>query len=167
MTTPFALWITGLPASGKSTLAAALISKLRKRAVDPVVLDFDRFRKHFLPASVPSEEDRRRFYQGIVDMAALFVTRGIPVIIDAMGHRREYRDAARAQLPAFAEIFVDCPLEVCATRGLSPKAAEYEPPLHPELRIRSDREDPDDAARKIVDFLISSDWIPSRKLYKV
>ena len=64
MTTPFALWITGLPASGKSTLTAALLAKLRKRSVDPVVLDFDRFRKHFLAATLPSEDDRSRASTG-------------------------------------------------------------------------------------------------------
>jgi adenylylsulfate kinase len=69
MTTPFALWITGLPASGKSTLTIALLSKLRKRGVDPVALDFDTFRKYFLGASPVSEEDRTRFYQGLVAVA--------------------------------------------------------------------------------------------------
>lgn len=170
MTTPFALWITGLPASGKSTLTAALLTKLRKRSIDPVVLDFDGFRKHFLAATLPSEDDRLRFYRGIVDVAALFLARDIPVIIDATGNRRAYRAAARERLPAFAEVFLDCPLEVCVardTRGLHPKGAEFEPPLHPELRIRTDREDPQEAARKIVDFLIERGWIPSRKLYKV
>jgi adenylylsulfate kinase len=182
MTTPFVLWITGLPASGKSTLAAALLSKLRKRAVDPVLLEFDTFRKYFLAASASSEQDRTRFYQGIVEVASMFVARDIPVLIDATGNRREYRELARARFPAFAEVFVDCPAEVCVardTRGIyqnrlkgksapgSVPMADYEVPLHPELRISSDREDPEAAAIKIVDFLVSSDWIPSRKLYRV
>jgi adenylylsulfate kinase-like enzyme len=174
MTTPFVLWITGRPASGKSALAAALLSRLRKRGVDPVLLEFDTFRKYFLTGAAPSEQDRERFYQGIVDVASKFVDRGLPVLIDAAGNRREYRTAARNRFPAFAEIFVDCPLEICRerdTRGLlahRPDAADgYEAPLHPELHLRTDREDPEEGARKVVDFLVSSSWIPSRRLYKV
>jgi adenylylsulfate kinase len=182
MDIPFALWITGLPASGKSTITAALVAGLRKRGIDPIVLESDVFRKHFTPHATHSEEDRVSFYQGIVEIAAMILDRGIPVVIDATGNRRAYRTPARERFPKFAEVFVECPLEVCMGRdpkgiyrkGIEGSAstvpglqAEYEPPIHPELRIRSDHEDPDEAARKILDFLISSGWIPSRRLYRV
>lgn len=182
MIRPFVLWLTGLPASGKSSIAAALLALLRKRSVDPAVLESDTFRKYFTPHATHSEEDRVLFYQGIVEVAALLVDRQIPVVIDATGNRRTYRAPARERFPLFAEVLVDCPLEICMERdpkgiyrkGLDGTAttvpglqAEYEAPLHPELRIRSDRESPDEGARKILDFLISSEWIPSKKLYRV
>ena len=182
MTTPFALWITGLPASGKSSITANLVDRLRRRAIDPVVLESDVFRKYFAFQATHSEEERVHFYQGLVDVAAKFLDRGVPVLIDATGNRRAYRAPARERFPLFAEVFVDCPLEVCLERdpkgiyrkGLQGSATtvpglqvEYEPPIHPEVHIQSDREDPESAARKILDFLISSEWIPSRKLYRV
>jgi adenylylsulfate kinase len=182
MAKPFALWITGLPASGKSSITAALVAALHKRSIDPAVLESDVFRKYFTPHATHSEEDRALFYQGMVEVAGMFVARDLPVIIDATGNRRAYRSPARDRLPVFAEVFVDCPLEVCMARdpkGIYRMAreggattvpglqAEYEPPIHPEVRIRADREDPESAARKIVDFLISSEWIPSRRLYRV
>jgi adenylylsulfate kinase len=172
MDTPFALWITGLPASGKSTITAALVAGLRKRGIDPIVLESDVFRKYFVPQATHSEEDRVSFYQGIIEIAAMILERGIPVVIDATGSRRAYRTPARERFPKFAEVFVDCPLEVCIGRkGIEGSAsrlqAEYESPIHPEIRIRSDHEDPDEAARKILEFLISSGWIPSRRLYRV
>ena len=44
---------------------------------------------------------------------------------------------------------------------------EYDPPIHPEIRIRSDREEPEDAARKILDYLLTNEWIPTRRLHRV
>ncbi|MBI3854903.1 MAG: adenylyl-sulfate kinase [Planctomycetes bacterium] len=182
MTRPFVLWITGLPASGKSSIAAALTARLRARNVDPALLESDVFRKYFTPHATHSEADRTLFYQGMVEVAAMLVERGVPVILDATGNRRAYRAPARDRFPLFAEVFVDCPLEICMERdpkGLYHGAregrsttlpglqAEYERPIHPEVHIKSDREDPEEAARKILDFLISSEWIPSRKLYRV
>jgi len=182
MKEPFVLWLTGLPASGKSSIAAALVQRLRKRDVDPVVLESDVFRKYFTPHATHSEEDRLLFYQGMVEIASQFVNHNTPVIIDATGNLRCYRAPARERFRAFAEVLVECPLEVCVERdpkgiyrqarlGLATTVpglqAEYEPPLQPEVRIRSDQEDPEEAARKILDFLISSEWIPSRKLYRV
>jgi len=128
-----------------------------------VLLDFDLFRKHFLAPGPLPEAERVRFYQGIVEVAARFVDHDVPVIIDAPGNRRAYRDLARERIPDFAEIFVDCPAEVCADRA----PGSYEAPGHPELILHSAQEDPDSAARKIVTFLIDCGWIPSRKLYRV
>jgi len=182
MSATFALWLTGLPASGKSTITAELVSRLRARGVDPVVLESDVFRRYFTPHSTHSEEDRIQFYKGIVEMAGRFLEHGVPVLIDATGNRRAYRAPARERFPLFAEVYVDCPLERCMERdpkgiyamGLQGAAttvpglqAEYEPPIHPEVHIRADQEDPPSAARKIVDFLILSEWIPSRMLHRV
>ena len=178
----FVVWLTGLPASGKSTITAALQSLLRKRSIDPVVLESDVFRRYFTPHSTHSEEDRLLFYRGIVEVAAGFVDHGVPVLIDATGNRRAYRDPARERFPLFAEVSVECPLEICVERdpkgiyrlGRSGAATavpglqvEYEPPLHPEIRIQSDQEDPEAASRRILDFLITREWIPSRKVYRV
>jgi adenylylsulfate kinase len=182
METPFSLWITGLPASGKSSITEALLERLRRRGIDPVVLESDQFRKYFTPHATHSEEDRVSFYRGLVEVAAMILERGVPVILDATGNRRAYRQPARERFSKFAEVFVDCPLEICVARdpkgiyrrGLSGEAttvpglqAEYEPPIHPEIHIRSDQDEPDEGARKIMDFLISSEFIPTRRLYRV
>lgn len=182
MRTPFAIWITGLPASGKSSITAALVAALRGRGVRPAVLESDAFRKYFTPHAVYSAEDRELFYQGLVHVAGMLADHGVPVIIDATGNRRGYRALARRRLPLFAEVYVNCPLEVCLSRdpkGIYRKAreggatavpglqAEYEPPIRPEIEIRGDREDPESAARKILDFLILQEWIPTRGGHRV
>lgn len=182
MTKPFVLWLTGLPASGKSSITAALVKLLHRRNLDPVVLESDVFRRAFTPQATHSEEERLQFYRGMVEVAGLFYDRDIPVILDATGNRRAYREPARKRFDRFAEVLVECPLEVCMERD--PKGiyrrgregtattvpglqAEYEPPVRPEVVIHSDREDPESAARRILDFLIACSWVPSRKLYRV
>jgi len=182
MTEPFTLWLTGLPASGKSSITKVLVRLLHDRDVDPVVLESDTFRKYFTPDATHSEADRVLFYRGMVEVARLFTAHGVPVILDATGNRRSYRAPAREYLAPFAEVLVDCPLEICVQRdpkGIYQKGrsgaattvpglqVEYEAPLHPELHLRSDRQDPESAARTVLDFLICSNWIPSKKMYRV
>lgn len=162
----FAVWITGLPASGKSTVAAALASELRARGVDVEVLESDALRQIFTPHPRYDEEERDAFYGQIAHLAASLARHGVAVIIDATGNRRLYRDRARQQIPRFFEVYVDTPLEVCMSRD--PKGiyrdgrqvpglqAAYEPPLHPDAVIHGDREPSESAARRIVAVLIGS-----------
>ncbi len=172
----FAIWLTGPPASGKSTLAAALVKLLRARRIDPVVLESDALRKHF---SVDySEEGRTAFYRGMAHIGAMFVSHAVPVIFDATANRRVHRDGARKLIPKFIEVFVDCPLEVCVARdpkGLYRQAREgsittmpgpqtdYEPPERPDVHIRGDQEEPDAAARRIMEVLMERGLV-TRKL---
>lgn len=141
---PFAVWLTGLPASGKSTIARAL-----KSALGPGValLESNELRRVLTPRPTYSPEERDAFYAAIVHVAGLLVDHGVPVIIDATGHRRAYRDAARRRIGRFLEVFVDCPVDVCAARdpkGLYHGAAAarlpgvgvpYEPPERPDLVV--------------------------------
>ncbi len=172
----FALWITGRPGAGKTTLADALLRRLRKRGVDAVVLSSDFFRRRFSPRPIGAEEEREAFYRGIVEIAGLFVDRGIPVLIDATGMRRSYRAAAREGLGRFVEVHVDCPPEIAAarhaasgSRAAAPAepATEYEDPVHPEVSVRTDVEDPETAADRAMECLIASGLIPSRRRYLV
>lgn len=168
MAAPFALWITGRPASGKSTLAGLLVSALRRRGIDPAVLESDVFRRSVTPHLGYSEEDRRRFYEAMIYVGGLLYDHGVPVLFDATAHRREYRCAARRRFPVFFEVFVDCPLEVCQARdpkGIYRGAAQgtvealpgvqvpYEPPENPDVRWQSDREDPQEAVCRVLDLL--------------
>ncbi|MGE5698539.1 MAG: adenylyl-sulfate kinase [Deltaproteobacteria bacterium] len=170
----FAVWLTGLPASGKSTVAAALGNELAARGVNAEILESDALRRILTPAPAYTEEERDAFYGGVAYIGALLSRHGVSVIFDATANRRAYRDRARGQIPEFMEVYVDCPLPVCESRdpkGIYRKAREgkapnvpgiqagYEPPLHPELVVRGDSENPADAARRIIAALEKHGWL--------
>lgn len=168
------MWITGLPASGKSTVAAAVVRELAARGVAVAVLESDALRRVFTPHPRYSDEERDVFYGAMVHVGRLLAEHGVPVIFDATGNRRAYRDRARRQIPRFVEVYVDCPLEVCMARdpkGIYRRAREgaattvpgvqavYEPPAHPEVLVRGDGELPNLAARQIVATLVDKGYL--------
>lgn len=148
------LWFTGLSASGKSTIAAALEQALIQRGRTAYRLDGDNIR-HGLNKNLGfSAEDRAENIRRIAEVAKLFADSGCLALTSFISPYAKDRDAARAlhqaaQLP-FLEIFVDAPLDVCEQRdpkGLYKKARAgqlkgftgiddpYEAPANPELVI--------------------------------
>lgn len=112
----FAVWVTGLPGSGKSALAKGLERELAARGLDAVRLSMDERRKSWFPEPRYDEDERRRAYELLVDEAAALAGQGRGVILDATAHRRDVRDMARARIPRFAEIHVRCDLDTAMRR---------------------------------------------------
>jgi adenylylsulfate kinase len=106
----FAVWLTGLPAAGKSTIARALAAELTTRGIRPAVLESDALRAIFTPQPTYSEEERDTFYGSLAFVGSLLFEHGVPVILDATANRRRHRDRARATIPRFIEVLVECPL---------------------------------------------------------
>jgi protein-L-isoaspartate(D-aspartate) O-methyltransferase len=185
----WAVWITGPPGSGKSTIARAAADRLREEGEDVEVLELDRIRRVITPAPTYSDAEREAVYRALVYIGARLVGAGIPVIFDATAHRRAWRDLARATLPRYAEIQLSCPLSVCrwreATRlrGMAPTGiyararepgarvpgvnVEYEQAQASELRIDTAKESVDAAAAAVVQeirrrFLASAQAGPRR-----
>ncbi len=164
----FAIWITGLPASGKSTIARALKACLASRGVDAPILESDELRKVLTPQPHYSPAERDAFYRAMIYIGGLLADHGTPVIFDATAHRRLWRDEARRAFPRFLEVYAECPLEICMARdpkgiyrqgvesgkGAVPGLHEpYEPPEHPDVVIRCDRATIETAAGEIVEAL--------------
>ena len=161
------VWLTGLPASGKTTIARCLQAQLRERGMRPALLDSDQLRDILTPEATYELSDRDRFYEALAQLAAMFAEQGVQVIIAATANRRRYRQAARERVTKFCEVFVDCPLEVCRQRdpkglyaesddtgSLPGVGAAYEAPEHPELTVHSDRETAEESAGRVADFLL-------------
>jgi adenylylsulfate kinase len=125
--TGWVVWLTGLLASGKTTLACALRSKLGACGISTILLDSGTLRGVLLPNSSYAPTERDWLYNRLVELAAWLARAGEHVIIAATGNRRHYREAARAQLgPCFAEVWLRCPLDICRARdvkGLYSRAA--------------------------------------------
>jgi len=174
----FAVWVTGLPASGKSVLTAALVKRFNERGLQSVVLESDALRKLFSTETHYDDQDRDYFYGSIAFIGKVLTDHGLSVIFDATANKRAYRDRARREIHQFLEVYVDTPLEVSMQRdpkGIYRKAlsgeathvpgiqAEYEPPLKPDVVVHGDRENPDDASRRIVDALDARGWLSPRE----
>ena len=173
----FAVWITGLPASGKSTLASAVARQLGERGVNVTVLESDALRTLFSKTPRYDEHAREYFYGSIAFIGRVLTEHGISVIFDATANRRRYRDRARQQIPKFIEVFVECPLEVCVQRdpkGIYRQAREgsashvpgtqvpYESPKNPDIVIRGDRDEPEEASRRVIDLLARKAFLAGR-----
>ena len=165
----FAVWLTGLPASGKSTIAKALVSALAARGLDAALLESDVLRRVFTPHPRYDLEEREVFYRQLAYIGVLLTRHGVPVIFDAAANRRAYRDDARKQIPGFLEVYVECPLEICMSRdpkgiyhaGHEGKATivpglqePYEPPVNPDVVVHGESEAPETAAERVVSKLI-------------
>lgn len=168
------MWITGLPASGKSTLSRELQAQLSERGIDAALLESDALRRILSNHPSYDEQDRDAFYRLLAYVGTLLTKHGVPVIFDATANRREYRDRVRQQIDQFLEVYVECPLEVCMARD--PKAiysqarqgtatnvpgmqAAYEPPGKPDLLVRGDTERPAAAAARIVEKLAEKGYL--------
>jgi adenylylsulfate kinase len=141
------VWITGLPSSGKSTLARSVKALLP----DAILLDGDDLREILRPAPGYDAQARDDFYATLGGLASMLARQGHVVLVAATANRRRHRDAARALAPDFIEVWVDVTPEICAARdpkGLWASAREgripgfpgvgepYEPPVAPEVVAR-------------------------------
>jgi len=162
--TGWAVWITGLPASGKSLIARSLASKLEALGKSAQVLESDDLRRVLTPRPTYTPEERETFYHAMIHIGFLLASNGINVIFDATANRRRWRRKARETFPLFLEAFVDTPLEVCMERdpkGIYARAFEgkattvpgrqvpYETPERPEARLDG-RASPDLSADTIL-----------------
>jgi adenylylsulfate kinase len=164
------VWLTGLSASGKSTVALLVDQALTERGHHCCVLDGDNIRRGLNSDLGFSPEDRNENIRRIGEVARLFASHGTIALTAFISPYRVDRDRNRRIHDSgdFVEVHVECPLEVCEARdprGLYAKArsgeipeftgvsAPYEPPLDAEIVLRTDRETEDESAARIVAYL--------------
>jgi adenylylsulfate kinase len=168
----FAVWLTGTPASGKSRRARALKVLLEKEGVKVQHLESDELRKALTPNPTYSQEEREWFYGVMLYIGKMLADNGVNVILDATGNLRRYRDAARAGISRFCEVYVYCPQDVCIERD--PKdiyknaaagsaanvpgiGSAYEPPENPEVTVQGHKEEQDTSAATVVAWM-KTNW---------
>jgi adenylyl-sulfate kinase len=173
----FTVWFTGLSGSGKTTLAHLVHEKLRDRGIMNVeILDGDVVRTNLSKGLGFSKEDRDTNIRRIGFVCDLLTRNGVPNIAAAISPYRNIRDENRAKIGNFVEIYVKCPVEVCAERdvkGLYKKAFAgeileftgvsdpYEEPLNAEIVVETDKEPPEESVAKIIGTLEELGYIES------
>jgi len=162
------IWLTGLPGSGKTTIARAAEPKLKELGFKTELLDGDMVRKELSPDLGFTKEDREKHARRVVYLCKLLSRNGIIPIVSLISPYREFRAYARKEISVndnFVEVHVKCSLESCIKRdpkGLYKKALAgeikdltglqdpYEEPLNPELVIDTEKETLDESVNKLL-----------------
>ncbi len=164
------IWFTGLPSSGKSTVAFTVEHALIAQNHLAYVLDGDNIRFGLCNNLTFSAADRAENIRRIGEVGKLFVDTGVIVLASFVSPYRADRDAVRALMETerFIEIFVDTPLELCEARdpkGLYKKARDgsvphftgisdpYEAPTSPELTLKTAELSLEECALKVLQTL--------------
>ncbi|MCX8191975.1 MAG: adenylyl-sulfate kinase [Nitrososphaerales archaeon] len=112
----FSIWLTGLPGSGKSTIARELLKIFKERNIDVRYLQLDEIRNLITPNPTYDEREREIVYRAYVVIAKFLYDEGLNILLDATAHRRRWREFARSIMPRFIEVYIKCPIEVCIQR---------------------------------------------------
>lgn len=164
------VWLTGLSASGKSTIAREVELALIESGRNAFVLDGDNIRLGLNSNLSFSPEDRSENIRRIGEVAKLFCDANVIILAAFISPYRDDRDLARKLVPEgrFMEVYCDAPIEICEKRdpkGLYEKArsgeiadftgisAPYEPPPKPEVILKTGLETVEESTRRVLNLL--------------
>jgi bifunctional enzyme CysN/CysC len=163
------LWLTGLPAAGKSTLAMALERRLFERGVQCYVLDGDNVRTGLCRDLGFTDDDRSENVRRVGEVAALFADAGLVAIAAFISpYRADREEARRAAGIGFHEVYVKADSALCEARdpkghyakaragalsGFTGLTGEYEVPLAPELVVDTATLSIDEAVALVLDYV--------------
>jgi adenylylsulfate kinase len=150
------VWLTGLPSSGKSTIATGVAARLRTGGRRVEILDGDEIRRNLTADLGFSRADREQNVARIGFVAMVLARNGVTVLVPVIAPYADSRDKVRALHAeagiGFTEVYVAAPVEVCADRdvkglyakqrsgkltGLTGIDDPYEQPVNPELRLET------------------------------
>lgn len=170
------IWFTGLPCSGKSTLARMAFEKLNGLGFPVEFLDGDELRKHFSAGVGFSKEERSSHLRRVSTLCQMLTKHGVIVIAAFVSPYRENREYARGLIgDRFVEVFTDSSVEACMKRdvkGMYKKAMAgeikqftgvsdpYERPERPELLLKTDTKNPEENMTQLMNLLRDHYGIP-------
>ena len=170
----FTMWFTGLSGAGKTTIAIPLAERLRERGLKVERLDGDIVRKSLTSDLGFTKEDRNTNIERVTFVAKLLTRNGVAVLCSFISPYRARRAKTREEIGEFIEVFVDCPIEVCAERDVKGLYAQayageidnftgvsdpYEVPENAEIVCRTDQETVEESVEKILNYLEENEYI--------
>jgi len=123
------VWITGRPASGKTTLGRRLVDVLHGRDVRATLIDSDEARAVLTPSPTYAPEERALVYRALAWSAAMLARHGVVPVVAATAHEASLRESIRAIVGPLLLVHARCPLEVCEARD--PKGLYRAARAHP------------------------------------
>jgi adenylylsulfate kinase len=171
----FVVWLTGLPGSGKTTIAQRLIRELKKRGLKVELFDGDEVRRNLSKGLGFSKEDRDTHNKRIIYVCQLLTRNGVNAIVSLISPYRSTRAYARRRLPKFVETYLKCSIDECIKRdpkGLYKRALAgeitnmtgiqdpYEEPLKPEVLIDTENGSSWNNVRIVLTKLEELNYIP-------
>jgi len=170
----FTVWFTGLPCSGKTTVADVVAERLKERGYRVERLDGDIVRKGLTSDLGFSKEDRDENIKRVTFVAKLLTRNEVAVLATFVSPYRARRAKTREEIGEFVEVYTRTPVEVCIERdvkGMYKKALAgeisnftgvddpYEEPKNPELILDTDKESIEESAKKVLDKLVEMGYI--------
>lgn len=174
----FVVWMTGLSGSGKSTIAMAMIPKLKARGVNFERLDGDVVRASLTRDLGFTKADRAMNIERVTFVAKLLSRNQVGCICSFISPYQSVRDSVRSQVTNFIEVYVNAPLDVCEDRdvkGMYKLAREgkienftgisdpFEAPENPAVEIKTDGMTVDESAEQLIAYLEENGYIPTLK----
>jgi len=163
-----AIWLTGIPGSGKTTISILLKDYLQKQNIPVIILDGDEIRKTISKDLGFSPQDRKEHNRRVIEIAKLLVKNNFTTIIPLISPYRETRELARKEIPNFFEVYVKASLDTCIKRdpkGLYKKAqageiqnmtglqSPYEEPQNPAVTLDTEKLTPLECLDAILSYL--------------
>lgn len=162
------MWFTGLPCSGKTTVADGVAKYLRSKGAKTERLDGDIVRKSLTKDLGFSKQDRDTNIDRVVFVSKLLSRNGVATLISFVAPYRKKRAMARGETTNFIEVYLKCPVEICRQRdvkGMYKKALAgeikdftgvddpYEEPENPEITLETSKEKPQESVKNVIDWL--------------
>lgn len=162
------IWLTGIPASGKTTISILLRDYYKNKNLPVDILDGDELRQTLSKDLGFSPDDRKEHNRRVIIIAKLLSKNGITTIVPLISPYKETRELARKELPNFVEVYVKASLDTCIKRdpkGLYVKAkngeiqnltglqSTYEEPQNPEVMLDTEKFTPQECLDTILSYL--------------
>jgi len=163
------VWLTGLPSSGKTTTALALSRILRERGQLSEILDGDEIRRSVCSDLSFASSDRSENVRRVAIIAKYLSCKGTTALVAVIAPYTADRLAARVLLGhSYLEVYIDCPLATCQARdvkglyaqsrsgflkGLTGIDGIYQPPVNPDLTLRTDRDSVETCAGMVLELM--------------